>query len=108
MPIRDFEKQGALQIIVYLYDHKDHKINVSELDRNIKAHRSTILTPLEMLHMNRVIDEEINLKFPFDHSVWLTSLGVEVGSQLKAVANSLLDRAHPKRIQDAEHRESPR
>lgn len=103
MPIRDFEKQGALQILVYLYENKERKINVSELERNVKAHRATILTTLEMLKTDRVIEEKINAKFPFDHSVWLSQLGEEVGAQFAIVAKSLLGRVPPYNKQDIEH-----
>jgi len=102
VPFRDLEKHGALQILVYLFENKARKVNVSELDRTVKASRETILSTLEMLKINRVIQDEVNGKFPFDHSVWLTPLGVEVAAQLKAVQSALLGREHPKRTPNAE------
>ncbi|MGD0071353.1 MAG: hypothetical protein ABSB71_07755 [Candidatus Bathyarchaeia archaeon] len=102
MPFRDLEKQGALQILVYLYDNRDRKINVSELDRNVKATRETILSTLKMLKVNRLIQDEVNKKFPFDHSIWLNQKGVEVATQLKVAQNALLDQEHPKKTEDSE------
>ncbi len=89
MPLQDFEKSGALQILVYLYKNKDRKINISELHRNVEAHRETILTAVETLKKNKVAEDSVNHKFPFDHQVWLTTLGTEVASRISAIADAI-------------------
>lgn len=89
-----------------MYENRERKVNVSELDRNVNAHRSTILTTIELLKINRVVKDEVNQKFPFDHQVWLTPLGVEVAAQLKGAQSALLGREHPKKTLGGETEES--
>jgi DNA-binding HxlR family transcriptional regulator len=95
MPFQDLEKQGALQIPIYLYKNKGRKVNVSELAKNKIANRETILTTLKMLRINGMIEEETDTRFPFAHLIWLTPLGIKVSAHLFFVENALQHQEQP-------------
>jgi DNA-binding HxlR family transcriptional regulator len=101
LTLRDLGKVGALDILVYLHDNKDRKINITELNQNVKASRETILSTLKMLRAHKLIEEENIKKFPCEHLVWLTKKGVEVAVHMKAAHDVLLGQEHPKKVEDS-------
>lgn len=97
MPFRDVaEKQGAIGTLVYLYENREKKINVSELVNNRIANREAILTTIKLLKINGLVDDETCAKFPFEHLLWLTPLGVDVSKQFYLAAKVFRDQEHQK------------
>ena len=100
LPIAPLEKQGALQILIYLYE-KNEKANISEITENVKSSRETILSTIELLKITGLIRDLRNTKvFPYAHVVWLTPKGREVAQHLLAASHVLRRPEHPEENQD--------
>jgi Mn-dependent DtxR family transcriptional regulator len=88
LPIAPLEKQGALQILVYLYE-KQEKANITEIAENVKSSRETILSTIELLRKTSLVKDEQSVKFPYAHTVWLTEKGREVAKHFLAASHIL-------------------
>ncbi len=103
MELENLEKQGALQICVFLYKSGKRKVNISELQHNVEATRETILTTVQRLKEIGLIEEEVLKGWPFSHLVWLTEKGMEISSSLNTV-DKLMRRAEHEQIKNAKNK----
>lgn len=84
------ERTGAAQILLYLYIHQDKgEINITDLTKNIKATRETILRTIEYLNIDGLITETIMQAFPFEHKIKLSAKGSAAGQLLCELAQAL-------------------
>jgi len=106
LPLAPLEKQGALQILVYLYQ-KNGKANISEIKRNVKSSTETILSTVELLKALGLAEDIEKATFPFAHLVWLTEKGRKVAELLQEASHFLQGEQHLKRNQDDPPAPSP-
>ena len=91
MLISVLEKQkGLLQILLYLYTHKNEKANVTKLLKNISVSNDTLTAAILYLREQDLIKDEHVKSFPQPHEVWLTQKGVAVGKGLFGIDQVLL------------------
>lgn len=84
------EQTGAGQIILYLFIHKENTgINITELQKQLKPARETILRTISFLAKKQIITEVTEKKFPFEHKVKLTEQGLRAAQHLAAFAEAL-------------------
>lgn len=90
MSVSDFERAGALQILLYLYENKNKgKIKFTEITKNVKASNETVIQTIAFFTQNDLTKEEKAKAFPYQHWVWLTPKGEAVAQHLQPLAAAL-------------------
>jgi hypothetical protein len=86
----DFERAGALQILLYLFGNKEKgKVGITEIVKNVKATSETVNATIAFLTQNNLTKEEKAQVFPYQHWITLTPKGEAAAQHLQLFLNAL-------------------